>query len=189
MNGCLSQDASGSLRFLAKPSGKTYLLQGNIAMLQRHIHQQLAITGNSTGNAASPALTVVQFRVVSGNCTSVLPSDDSFQVPGKAGQVEAATPVTSLGSADETTPGFQTESLQQQAEHPGVPETKQNVPIPFGPSFPEQAGQSEFAADIDAPAASRAEMYPGTTLGVDVKTAPPSSVQALDQPSGTSKPK
>ncbi len=179
--GCLSQDASGTLHFLAEPSGRTYQVQGDMALLQRHIHEQVAITG-PRANVVAPTLTVLQLRVLSQSCTSVLPSNDTFQVPGKTGQVESATPVTSVGSANETTPGFQTESGQQQAEHPGASSTNRNTGTAFGPVHPEQAGQSEFAADIDAQAASRAEMYPGTTLGVDIKTAPQSSVQASKQP-------
>lgn len=181
MIGCLSQDASGVFRFVATPSGRTYNLQAGAAALQRHINQELAITGRANSNAPSPSFNVVQLRVISESCTSVVPSNERFAIAGKVGQTQAAIPVTSTASAGETTPGFQTEAGLMQAEggtasqHSG---TEPNPKTPFGPSNPEQAGQSEFAADINAQAASRAELYPGTTLGVDLKTAPPSSKQA-----------
>ncbi len=183
MTGCLSQDANGALRFEVEPSKRVYFLRGDMTGLQRHINQQLAISARSAGDSGSPALSVVGFSVQSETCTSALPSNESFVVPGKVGQVQVATPVASVGNANETTPGFQTEAGQQQAERTYVPTagSEQHTRIPFGPSYPEQSGQSELAADIDAQAASRAEMYPGSTLGVNSKTAPPSSIQAAQE--------
>lgn len=182
MSGCLSQDASGTLHFQDEQSRRVYRLQGDMEGLQRGMNRLITLSGNLVANAASaPMLSVVQYRVISNTCTSVLPSNEQFEVSGKAGPVAVAIPVTSSGRANETTAGFQTEAGQEQAAAKVIPSTNRSAKTPFAPSQPEQAGQSEFAADLDAEAASRAEVYPGTTLGVDIKTAPPSSVQALEE--------
>jgi hypothetical protein len=180
LTGCVSQDASGTLHLEAQPSRQIYRLEApDVENLQRHLNQQLTIRGHSAGDIQTTAFTVESFDVLSDNCTSPLQSQDTSQIAGKVGPVEVATPVTSVGSAGETTAGFQTEAGLEQASgvKAGTP-TPRLTRAPFRPMYAEHAGESSMAAEVDAQAASRAEPYPGTTLGVDIKTAPPSSVQA-----------
>jgi hypothetical protein len=90
-------------------------------------------------------------------------------------------PVTTTGSAGQTTPGYQTEAGVEQA--PGgnsdVPHTASATPGKSAPGMgeirkktirppnPQAAGQNAEAADINAQAARRAEIEPGHTQGVN----------------------
>jgi hypothetical protein len=177
--GCLSRTASGALQFQARPSGKIYALNGNISLLQHHVNQLVAIPVNHAGETG---LNVDTLRVMSESCTSALPSKNVVAVAGKAARDVPAPNVTTTLSAGETTPGFQTESGMEQSAGTGAnsPPVKYGYAnSPYAPVNAEQAGQSEAAANQNAAAAQRAEMYPEHTLGVTQKSAPPSSVQAM----------
>ncbi len=100
-------------------------------------------------------------------------------VTGKSGNVETATPVTSAATVGETTAGYQTEAgaIQERGITTKLPITPQGTAIQ--PLRPDQAGESQAQADISAQAATRAEMYPGTTLAVDLQSAPQSPAQSI----------
>ena len=105
-------------------------------------------------------------------------------VTGKSGNVQTATPITSVATAGETTAGYQTESgaTQERGISAKTASTAQGITIQ--PLRPDQAGQSQDVADTSAQAATRAEMYPGTTLGVDLMSASPSPVQSIVKAQG-----
>ncbi len=178
--GCLVRSPNGPLQLGIRPSGKTYPLTGNINLLQRHVNKLVAIP--SSPSAGGDSLNVSTLRVVSESCTSALPSKNVAAVTGKVGRQVTAPTVTTTLSAAENTPGFQTESDLQQAAGTGAsaPYVQNGqADSPYAPVNAEQAGQSEAAANANAAAAIRAEMYPGNTLGVTQKAMPPSSAQAL----------
>jgi hypothetical protein len=181
MSGCISRDANGKLLFSAERTGTIYLLHGDFNFLQQHVNTLVSVTGLfvPSGSGRNRAvLNVDSLRVISQSCTSVSPLGDRIAVEGKAGAVEKAVPTSTTASVGETTPGYQTESSMHEFTGSNAAQPAPHKPAPLAPSFPDQAGQSQTAADTNAEAASRAEMYPGTTLGVDVQTAPPSSVLA-----------
>ncbi len=184
--GCLSRLPDGTLQLAAIPSGRTYKLQGNTNLLQRHVHQIVAIAAGNGGAAANAdTLNAANLRVISDTCTSLLPSDKNIlAVEGRVATGQVAPPVTTTASANENTPGYQTEAGEQQFHQQGGSTPVQHygqANSPYTPQPSEQAGESQTAADTNAQAAMRAEMYPGTTLGVDIKTYPPSSLKSLEQ--------
>lgn len=177
--GCLTRAPNNSLQFEVRASGKTYAVSGDVNLLQRHVNQLVAIPG---GGTTSDSLNVNTLRVISESCTSALPSRNVAAVAGKVGRNIPAPNVSTTLSAGETTPGFQTESDLQQAAGTAAnsPHVKYgSADSPYAPVHSEQAGQSEAAANANAAAAFRAEMYPEQTLGVTQKSAPASSVRAL----------
>jgi hypothetical protein len=83
-------------------------------------------------------------------------------------------PVTTTGSANRNTPGADTEAgiEQQPGRNVDVPHTAPARPNRGNsklvrPLNPNEPGQTTDAADLNAQAASRAEIRPGTTLGVN----------------------
>jgi hypothetical protein len=186
--GCLSQDANGTFLLGTVPSGRTYSLIGPVNLLQRNLNETVAMTAHVTTGTARPSLAVESVRTVTQSCTAPLPSDNKLKVAGKVGIVQVAVPITLAGNADKTTPGFQTENGMDQGEKIKTRGAVQSPRSPFKPVRADQAGQSIEAADMDAQAAARAELYPGTTLGVDIKSAPPSSLQSLTSQTGSTNP-
>lgn len=107
--------------------------------------------------------------------------------------------VTTTKTAGKTTAGAETEAGVRQApgQAPDVPNTGAANPtrrnpqtaLPLNPSAP---GQTEQEADLNAQAASRAELAPGTTLGVNGQTnqspsqGTSASAQARSLPATTS---
>lgn len=179
--GCITRQANGGLQLLDRNSGRRYALGGNLQLLERHVSQLVALSANG---GRSDSLDVDSVRVLSESCTSALPSKGVAAVAGKTGQVVTATPVTTTLSAGEVTPGFQTEAGDQQLAGTGAAAPYVNygsTHSPYAPLNSEVAGQSEAAANTNAAAASRAEMYPGSTLGVTLKSPPPSSRQSMRQ--------
>jgi len=93
-------------------------------------------------------------------------------VPGEgSSQGVVRQNATSTDSAGQNTPGVQTEagSAQQPGTAPDVPQTApatQGNPGGGGTEI-QQAGQSPAEAERNAQAAGRAEIKPGSTLGVD----------------------
>jgi cytoskeletal protein RodZ len=100
-------------------------------------------------------------------------------ITGKSGNVQTATPITSAATVDETTAGYQTEAgaIQERGISAKPSTTPRGTAIQ--PLRPDQAGQSQQIAETGAQAAAMAEMYPGTTLGVDLQSAPPSPAQSV----------
>lgn len=108
----------------------------------------LTLVGPSSGPAL-PAAAQAGQRVV-----SALPAKESERVSGKVGEDMVAVPDATTSAEDRTTPGFQTKTEGR------------TVKAPAAPADPEQAGQSEAAAAVDAGAVERTEILPGKTLGV-----------------------
>jgi len=185
--GCLSQDANGTFLLGTLPSGRTYSLIGPVNLLQRNLNETVAITAHANAGTVRPSLAVESVRTVAQSCTSPLPSDNKLKVAGKVGIVQVAVPITLAGNADKTTPGFQTENGTDQGETIETRGAVQSPRSPFKPVRADRAGDSIEAADLDAQAAARAELYPGTTLGVDIKSAP-SSLQSLRSLDGVTNP-
>ena len=88
--------------------------------------------------------------------------------------------VTTTGSAGETTPGAETEAGVEQ-QPGGNSDVKHTAPATGNrvvknssktvlPPNPNEPGQTAKEADVNAQAASRAEIQPGTTLGVNGET-------------------
>lgn len=180
--GCLSRLPEGTLQLGTLPSGKVYSIQGNTESLIRHVNQLVRVLGRSESNGDRDRvskLTVSSVQVVGDTCTAGLPPTKAQTVVGKVGEDQVAIPVTTTAS-DQITPGFQTEAAMIQlsgpeghraarGEHPATP--------PYAPLEPEQAAQSESAANINAEAAARAEILPANTLGVSgaLRNAPAGS--------------
>ena len=112
-------------------------------------------------------------------------------VTGKTGNQATHIPDTTSGSAGQETPGVQTNNGAQQQPGKHQELKGSNAPQPNPQQQPgappnwEQVGQSPQAGDIDAAAASRAEIggEGGHTLGVD--TTPRYDQNANAQKSGT----
>lgn len=175
--GCLSLAPDGTPQFRVAESGRVYTINGDMKLLQRHLRHLVAITPSAQENDRS--LTAENIRDVADTCTAVTPSVQAGAVPGKSGIVQTATPVTSTAVTNETTAGFQTEAgaIQETGNSARLPSTPRSGAI--RPLLPGQAGQSHLQAETNAEAAGRAEMYPGITLGVDIKSAPASSTTSI----------
>jgi hypothetical protein len=90
-----------------------------------------------------------------------------------------AVPITTSRSADETTPGFQTESiLSQELPSSGVAAATKRWNSLYAPHNIAQAAQSAAIADIYAQSATRTEIVPGKTLGVDTMPEYSSAVES-----------
>lgn len=156
--GCVNRLADGRLQFGTVPSGNLYLLQGQTNLVEKRVNQLVRVYGESapdgSQNSAFPTLKVDRIQTMAGSCTSVLPAKKAEEVSGKVGEDMVDVPHGSTSAEDRTTPGFQTETSGQRLETAG------------GPAHPEQAGQSQAAADVDAGAVGRTEILPGKTLGV-----------------------
>lgn len=186
--GCVYQDPAGKLWLQAMPSRTRVQLTGNTNLLLHHVNEIIALP-DPTSNSVSPTqLSVDRLRVIAETCTSVLPADRPQYVGGKTGIVTSEANVSSTASASETTPGFQTESGLAQRIGGMNPKPEESSASAYAPIRSDQAGESEAAADTNAAAALRAEMYPGSTLGVNDKGPPPSSVRSLQATSQSEAP-
>lgn len=181
MIGCLSRGADGALHLSIAASGTTYSLSGDLPQLAQHVNQLVAISGA----ASADKLDVQQLRILSESCTSAYPAEPIEPVEGKTAASAIARPVTTTASVGETTPGFQTEAARQQEAEKSAKAAQfgpaRAAQPPYAPVRPGQAGESLEAGDIAGAAAIRAEMYPGSTLGVNEKSAPPSSVRSQEE--------
>jgi len=170
--GCLTQIPGHGLE-LGSPSGNSYRLRGDSALLVRHINQLVKVHGsvNTASNGIGlPFLDVKAIERISDSCASPLPTGKPQTVVGKVGEGQVAVPLTTSASADETTPGFQTETIEDE----GPPSSGRSSPPgnspaerPYGPGNPAQAAQSAAAAELYAEAATRSEVQPGNTLGAE----------------------
>lgn len=177
--GCITQIPQGGLQ-LGSPSGKSYRLRGDSALLARHINQSVEVRGrlNPAPNGAGlPVLDVVAIDRISDSCAAPLPATKPEAAVGKAGEGQVAVPLTTSASAGETTPGFQTETIEE--EEPPVSgrsspqQGSSPAERPYGPGNPAQAAQSTAAAELYAEAATRSEIQPGNTLGAETALSNP----------------
>lgn len=161
--GCITQMPNGTVQLQARPSGSVFQLQSNPAVL-RHLNQlvRARVVPNGNKNVAS------EIELLNRSCASALPAQKAVAVVGKVGEGEMAVPITTSRSADETTPGFQMESIvaQEPPNSGSASPTKKSISL-YGPRNIAQAAQSMAIADIYAESATRTEIVPGNTMGVD----------------------
>ena len=174
LTGCVNRSPDGTLQ-LGLRSGALYRLQGRTTLLEKHVNQIVRVFGQPQKAAeGTPVLVVNGVQAIAGTCTAALPGKNPEPVEGKVGEDELAFPVSTTAAADETTPGFQTESsLAQSPGGKNVPATQSRhlARSPYAPAAPDQVAESESAANVNAEAASRAEILPGNTLGVGASAA------------------
>jgi hypothetical protein len=172
--GCLTGDP-GSFVLGVVPSGKTYRLQGDTALLNAHRQQLIRVTGTQSGQGASAVFNVQKLEPVADTCTATLPPQNPNavrSVTGKTGIEGTAVNKSDTRSAGEVTPGWQTEAgeAQQPGKHVEARPGERNTPPARGALAPpqwDQVGQDQQTADASAAAAQRAEQQPNQTLGVD----------------------
>jgi len=176
--GCVTNVAGAGFQLTSIPSGSSYLVQGNPALLQQHANQLVRVQGTldaRTGNQAPPSLIVQNLGIVSEICVSALGVREPVAVVGKVGEGQVAIPLTTSASAGETTPGFQTENIKQQ--EPPIsgrmlpPAATGRAESAYSPSNTAQVAQSAVAANTFAEAATRSEIQPGSTLGTSATMA------------------
>lgn len=176
--GCITQIPKGGLE-LGSPSGNSYRLRGDSQLLLRHINQLAKVHGRlnrASEGEALPVLDVEAIDRISDSCASPLPTGKPQTAVGKVGEGEVAVPLTTTASVDETTPGFQTETIEDEGPpNSGRSSPPGNSPAerPYGPGNPAQAAQSTAAAELYADAATRSEIQPGNTLGAATALASP----------------
>lgn len=176
--GCITQLPQGGLE-LSSPSGNPYRLRGDSSLLLRHINQLVKVHGrlNPAANSVGlPVLDVEAIDRISDSCASPLPEGKPQTAVGKVGEGQVAVPLTTSASADETTPGFQTETIEEEPPVSGRSSPQQgNSPAerPYGPGNAAQAAQSVAAAELYAEAATRCEIQPGNTLGAETELSNP----------------
>jgi plastocyanin len=182
--GCLNRLPNGTLQFGEVPSGKLFLLGGQTDLAEAHVNQLVRVFGKldhrTSDNNAVPTLMLVRVQTLAESCTSVLPAREPERVPGKVGEDGVAVPITTTLTEDQTTPGFQTETVNSRSAN--IQNAGQTVESPGAPFHPEQVAQSEAAADVNASAVERTEILPGSTLGVTALPATPETVSAAIGP-------
>jgi hypothetical protein len=172
--GCLTGEPGGFV-LGAVPSGNTYQLQGDTALLNAHRQQLVRVTGTPSGQGASAVFKVQKLEPVADTCTATLPPHSPSavrSVTGKTGLEGTAVNRSDTRTAGEVTPGWQTEAgeAQQPGKYVQVPPGEKNTPPARGALAPpqwDQVGQDQQTADTSAAAAQRAEQQPRQTLGVD----------------------
>lgn len=168
--GCLTQVPSGGLQLQTRPSGSVYLIQGRAPVHSVHsLNELMRIRGQIHPASGGQLLLVPEHsQLVNQSCATALAAQQPISVVGKVGEGQMAVPVTTSASVDETTPGFQTEGVEKQ-EPPrngrALPTQRWNSE--YAPGNIAQAAQSAAAAEIYAASATRTEIVPGNTLGVD----------------------
>lgn len=161
--GCITQMPNGTVQLQARPSGSVFQLQSTPAVL-RHLNELVRahVVPNGNKNVAE------QIELLNQSCASALPAQKPVLVVGKVGEGEMAVPITTSRSADETTPGFQMETiLAQEPPNSGSASPTKGSNSLYGPRNIAQAAQSMALADIYAESATRTEIVPGNTLGID----------------------
>jgi len=163
--GCITQMPSGGVQLQARPSGSVFLLQSNPVVLQ-HLNELVRVRAQLV--ASGTRNFVDRVELVNQTCASPLPADKPVSVVGKVGEGQMAVPITSSRSADETTPGFQTESiLAQEPPTNGRAVPSKRVNGLYAPRHIAQAAQSAAIAEMYAQSATRTEIVPGNTLGIE----------------------
>jgi plastocyanin len=186
--GCLNRLPDGTLQFGAVPSGELFILSGSTNLAEEHVNQLVRVFGNlkrdGSNNGTPAMLTVERVQALAASCTSVLPSKTFEEVPGKVGEDAVAVPLTDTSSEDRTTPGFQTQAATAQSSGAQSAFSSHSVELPAAPPHPEQVGQSEAAANVNARSVERTEILPGLALGVTGSETESEPVPAASQPSG-----
>ncbi len=163
--GCITQMPSGGVQLHARPSGSVFLLQSTPAVLQ-HLNELVRVRVHLVANGSRNL--VDRLESVNQACASSLPAAEAVSVVGKVGEGQMAVPITSSGSVDETTPGFQTESiLAQEPPANSRAVASKRVNGLYAPRHIAQAAQSAAIAEIYAQSATRTEIVPGNTLGIE----------------------
>jgi hypothetical protein len=170
--GCITPLPNGELQFQAIPSGASYVLRGNTALLAQSIHHLVRITGATgaiVGRDQLPALTAGEVQVVADTCTAPMWFGKLEAIAGKVGAGQDAVPLTTTASAGEVTPGVQTEAVEAQEQpittgRPNPPLTSATK-LRYSPHNVAQAAQTQAAAERYALAAQRSEILPGNTIG------------------------
>ena len=168
--GCITRIPNDGLE-LGSPSGNSYRLRGDSSLLARHINQLVTVHGRLNPGPEGAGMRVLDVEAIDrigDSCASPLPEGKPQTAVGKVGEGEVAVPVTTSASVGETTPGFQTETIED--EGPPIsgrssPPGNARAERPYGPGNPAQAAQSAAAAELYADAATRSEIQPGNTLG------------------------
>lgn len=176
--GCITEIPNDGLQ-LGSPSGNSYRLRGDSTLLFRHLNQLVKLQGRLNAvphGTGLPVLDVEAIAMISDSCASPLPEGTPQSAVGKVGEGEVAVPLTTSASAGETTPGFQTETIEDE----GPPKSGRSslegnatAERPYGPENPAQAAQSAAAAELYADAATRSEIQPGNTLGAETPLSNP----------------
>lgn len=187
--GCVSQIPNDGLRLGVGTSGVAYRIDGNKTLrldVNKLVRVRGELTAASGGNPGLPILRMYSADVIADSCASVLPSENPQAVVGKVGEGQVAIPLTTTASANEVTPGFQTETITDQ--EPPVsrralagPQKQRNSPI--APTNTAQDAQSANAAESYAQAAARSEIQPGNTLGTNASFGS----SGIERPSATTK--
>jgi plastocyanin len=174
--GCITQSPNDGLQ-LGSRSGNSYVLHGDTALLIQHVNQLVQVRGQVSASGSTGSLAVLNAAtvdVVSETCGSALPARKPQAVVGKAGEGQVAIPITTTASANQNTPGFQTEDVSDQ-ELPGSgqsrPTGRAKPNLLYAPGNTAQAAQSATAAEIYAQSATRTEIQPGNTLGAETALA------------------
>jgi plastocyanin len=190
--GCFNRLPDGALQFGALPSGELFALRGHTNLAAEHVNQLVRVIGdiepNSNDNSAA-TLTILQVQTLAASCTSVLPSTTLEGVPGKVGEDAVAVPLTNTATEDRTTPGFQTEAAGAPSRSAQSASSSQGAEPPTAPPRPEQVGQSEAAANVNAQSVERSEIIPQITLGVTGTGDESETAHPVSQPTtGTAAP-
>jgi hypothetical protein len=165
--GCLTSVPGGGLQLQVRPSGSVYLIEGRAPV--NYVNELIRVRGQiHPGASNKQVLTLDQVELVNQSCATALAAQQPVSVVGKVGEGQMAVPVTTSASADETTPGFQTEGIEKQ-EPPqnGRAAPRQRRNSQYAPGHIAQAAQSAAVAELYAASATRTEIVPGNTLGVD----------------------
>jgi len=171
-SGCISQVPGEGLQFQAEPAGKLYVL-GNSSLAAQHVNQRVRLRGavysGSSQGFNPPVINVESIEVKDKSCTSGTPAHKPVAVVGKVGEGQMAIPVTTSGSAGETTPGFQTETGAVQEPPRNGRALISPKSAPYSPMNVAQAAQSNASAETYAISDARSEIVPGNTLGAETK--------------------
>ncbi len=174
VDGCLA--LRDKLYVLVQGQPRTiYRLEGQPQQLKQHLGELVRIEGRVTPGRA---LRVAKVDKLAPDCSTMIPPGSATDsVAGKVGNEQVQIPVSTTGTAGETTPGYQTPAGRAQ---PGtntqpstaLPQSKKHQP--GAPPDWEQAGQTPEQANTIAQAAQRAQVQPGRPLGTN-PAAPQSS--------------
>lgn len=165
--GCLTQVPGGGLQLQARPSGSVYLIEGRAPV--HYLNELVRVRGRiHPGPGNKQIITFEQTQLVNQSCATALPAQQPVAVIGKVGEGQMAIPMTTSASADQITPGFQTEGIEkQEPPQAGRGAATQRWKSDYAPGNIAQAAQSEAATELYAASATRTEIAPGNTLGVD----------------------
>ncbi len=180
LDGCLALQDSHYV--LLQGQNTTYRLQGQPKQLKQHLGELVRIEGRV---GPGSAITIANVDKLAPDCSAVMPPGSATDaIVGKVGGTQVQVPVTTTGTAGETTPPYQTPAGR--AQQPGqntlpttvLPPTNKNQP--GAPPDWEQAGQTPEQANTIAEGAQRTAIQPGAPLGTN-PAAPESSGEKLPQ--------